>query len=110
MSELLAPKRIYKMTRLGKGDWLLPSNDAQTLWRICSYEEDGSADITGTFWNLWRWDGGFPTIDSLAGALEMNDWTMWELWDSGYRRRADVVNAALAREAALARVTGDPQP
>ena len=54
------PERKYAMTRLGKGDYLLPSNDARWLLRIATYEEDGSAEygdgkpVVGTFWAVYR--------------------------------------------------------
>ena len=38
-------ERKYQMTRISAGDYLLPSNDGKTLWRICAYEEDGSAAV-----------------------------------------------------------------
>jgi len=50
------PSRVYAMTRLGDGDYLLPSNDARTLWRLYRYREDGSVTfdngrkLVGTFW------------------------------------------------------------
>lgn len=108
----VAIERTYKLTRLGKGDYLLPSNDAQTLWRIASYEEDGSATyqkeftpgkgpsgreyvLRGTFWNLYRWDGGFPTPEQLAAAFEDSEWTRWDFWSGPHATRADAVKAAL---------------
>ena len=36
-------ERKYVITKLREGDYLLPSNDAQTIWRLASHEEDGSA-------------------------------------------------------------------
>lgn len=38
----MAAPRKYAMTRLAAGDYLLPSNDGRTLWRLERYE-DGAA-------------------------------------------------------------------
>lgn len=82
------------MTRLSRGDYLLPSNDAQTLWRIATYEE-----IEGEmYWGLWRWDGGFPTGEQIAAALEEGWWTdRWEFWEGEHRSRGSAAEAALNR-------------
>ncbi len=94
--------RVYKLTRLRKGDYLLPSNDAHTLWRISSYEDGPSHGIIEwprdrIFWRLSRWDGGFPTIDQLAAALE-DDWYWSDRWDEvggGFSTRTEAIEAAL---------------
>ena len=96
-------ERRFQMIRLGKGDYLLPSNDAQTLWRIASYEdgpshgiEDWPRDIT--LWALWRWDGGMPTVDEIAASLDDPDpWYRWEHWEGGYRTRKAAIEGALKR-------------
>jgi hypothetical protein len=81
-------RRQYRMIRLEKGDYLLPSNDAQILWRIAQYHEDDGTKL----WGLWRWDGGMPTIDQIAAALDEGMWTdRWEYWDGGYRKRSEVI-------------------
>lgn len=54
------PERQWQMVRLGPGDWLLPSNDRKTLWRIQKYpERDGTLTrgntgqvVNGDFWRL----------------------------------------------------------
>jgi hypothetical protein len=44
--------RQHRMIRLEKGDYLLPSNDAQILWRIAQYDEDDGTKL---------WDSGVGT-------------------------------------------------
>lgn len=54
-------ERKWQMTRLWPGQYLLPSNDRQTLWKITRYEErdgtltrgDGSV-VNDDFWRLER--------------------------------------------------------
>lgn len=89
-----ATARRYLMIRLDKGDYLLPSNDAQILWRIAKYVEDDGSE----WWGLWRWDGGMPTVDQIAAALDEGMWTdRWEFWEGGYRTRSDAVEAVVKR-------------
>lgn len=98
-----APTRSYRMIRLGKGDYLLPSNDAQTLWRVATYEdgpshgvEDWPRDVR--LWGLWKWDGGMPTVDQVAAALDEALWSdRWEFWEGGYETRKAAIEGALKR-------------
>lgn len=97
------PTRTHRMIRLGKGDYLLPSNDAQTLWRIATYEDGPSHGVVDwpkdiTLWGIWKWDGGMPTVDQVAAALDEGLWTdRWEFWEGGYRKRSDAIEGALKR-------------
>ena len=101
-------ERNYAMIRLGAGDWLLPSNDGQTMWRLHSYEEDGSAwredeqgrkhFIRGTHWNVSR-----MTMMKLQALVEspvttdedILDWDEWEAWASSLRSRREAVAETL---------------
>jgi hypothetical protein len=91
-------ERRYALTRVRAGDYLLPSNDGKTIWRIKAYDEDGSAQyqdergwhpILGHFWAVWRYVG------RSVERLDPDDWTDWEQWDSSYRTRAEAVRCAL---------------
>lgn len=91
--------RKYALTRIGKGDYLLPSNDGTRLWRIYSYEEDGSAEwsdgtkIKGTFWACARHVDPLPSIRHTVDWL---DWTNdWEPWAMIQRTRQDAIAEAL---------------
>lgn len=36
-------ERLYRMVRLRAGDYLMIDNERRNLWRITSYEEDGTS-------------------------------------------------------------------
>lgn len=96
-------QRVYAMTKIGPGDYLLPSNDATTLFRIYTYQEDGSAEfvarpgakpkpLVGTFWAIAR--RPFPNLD--ADPSELLSWGGgWEFAGGPYRTRAQAIEAAL---------------
>jgi hypothetical protein len=87
--------RKYQMTRVRRGDYLLPSNDAQTLYRIHAYHEDGSAGFTGTFWGVMRWPDGMPT-DADVQHEDFLDWDRWREVSWGHRSRAAAIKDVLA--------------
>jgi hypothetical protein len=95
-------ERLYAMTKLGAGDWLLPGNDGQTLWRIRSYDEDGSAvrgdgtPVIGTFWAVYRFRYPLERLSSEPDVWESE--SAWIECEFGHRRRADAITAALAAE------------
>jgi hypothetical protein len=78
-------ERLWQMTRLGAGDYLLPSNDRQTLWRIRKYQErdgtltrgDGSV-VNGDFWSLHGWKHTTPPAEYQFDEYErLTDWHNW---------------------------------
>lgn len=82
-------ERKYALTRIKAGDYLLPSNDGATLFRLATYEEDGSGEFSsdgktwrvlrGTFWAVYR--RPMPALDqATADLLEWSD--AWE-WIAG---------------------------
>lgn len=58
------PDRLWALHRVRSGDYLLPSNELDVLWRVSTFDEDGSAfwidqrqvrhHIVGRFWRLRR--------------------------------------------------------
>jgi hypothetical protein len=93
----LVTERKYVLTRISAGDYLLPSNDGSTLWRIYTYEEDGSAEysdgtkLVGKFWACARRPipaEGVPIDDLLA-------WSAWEFWAGPLNSRKDAIAEAL---------------
>ncbi len=93
-------ERKYAMTRIGPGDYLLPANDGATLWRIYSYEEDGSAErmdgskVLGTFWMAAKFDTRVAQNDLLP--YDFLEWHRWEPWTSTLTTRREAIKAALA--------------
>lgn len=84
--------RKYAMTMIGPGDWLLPSNDAEMIWRISRYDDP---EMTGqtTGWQLHN----MPLL-SFQRLLDRNwedptDWAHWDYDSGGYRTRSEAVDA-----------------
>lgn len=99
-------ERRYRMLRLSTGDYLLPSNDARTTWRLKRYYEHGDAIITdrggrerplvGAFWEAYRFAG--HSAQAMAESIEDEDWSLWECWGSTMRTRREAIDFALSRE------------
>lgn len=91
-------ERKYAMTRIKKGDYLLPSNDARTLFRIANYEEDGSAEwgngrkLIGTYWAVYRRPMPREGV-SVGSLLEWDD--DWEFWSGPHENRQQAIEEAL---------------
>lgn len=80
-----AIEQRYAMTRVEAGDYLIPSNDGKTLWRLRSYHEDGSAyfvdratgketKIVGTFWSALRFNGPVEEAERLLRLEPPDPW------------------------------------
>lgn len=73
------PQRKYALTKIAAGDYLLPSNDAQTIWRITAYTDGPSNGLEipkdRKFWGLWRWDSA--CYASRSGVVDPDDWEQW---------------------------------
>lgn len=95
--------RSYALTKVAPGDYLFPSNDGKTLWRVTSYQEDGSAEyvdanghwrkVLGTFWGVTYYTGPGEIVSLPDDFLE------WENWDTsvvGLRTRAQAIEEVLA--------------
>jgi hypothetical protein len=107
-----AVERKYQMVRVGAGDYLLPSNDGLTLWRIHRYHENGSLEISvgdgktkkvvGDFWACHRMP--MPDPDDPAkwpGDEELTEWPgAWKEYAWGYVKRQDAITDALKARAA----------
>lgn len=76
-------RRRYVLTKVSAGDYLLPSNDAQSLWRIARDEREG--------WSLWRW------ADELSVAIfeHLDDWNRWECMAAHLSTRDEGVREAM---------------
>ena len=95
--------RVYAMTRVGPGDYLLPSNDGKTLWRIHRYlDRDEGRDVM--IWAASFYAG--PGWGTLSGSLpdDYLDWhrgymglqSYWREWGTWFRTRAEAIDYALA--------------
>lgn len=98
MTEEALDERKYALTRVVAGDYLLPSNDAQTIWRIHRYIEGPSTGIDHLsrdrmVWGVWKWIGANTTEGT---CVDTTDWDRWEAWDlSMYATRSEAIAAAL---------------
>lgn len=92
-------ERKYALTKVDKGDYLLPSNDRATLWRIAVYVDGPSSGLTDwpkdkTLWGLWRFIGR-PVTDGLTLDLGDLDWGEWECVEQGFATRQDAIDEAI---------------
>jgi hypothetical protein len=89
----MGAERKYTLTKVAAGDYLLPANDAKTVWRIMVYEDGPSHGVESMaadrmFWGIWKWRGDPHCIDIAA-------MDRWEMVDSTYETRQQAIDAAL---------------
>lgn len=102
-------ERTYAMIRVRAGLYLLPSNDAQTIFRLSSYEEHGDGqwqdddgrwhEIRGTFWEVARMP--MTTMERLTNDPSTDDDSIlysdeWESSCAGLRTRREAIEEALS--------------
>lgn len=80
MSE--TPERKYALTKLSPGDYLLPSNDAQYLWRL-------TRDADGTGWSI-----SFKTMQEVKSGHDSFD-NGWICVEQCLSTRNEAMNEAL---------------
>lgn len=100
-------ERKYVLTRIQAGDYIFPSNDAESLLRVSSYFEDGSATVSadgvnwkplrGTFWSAYRFDGPLEDAQRLmdVNPEEFVAWTRWREIATTLNTRAEAIDEAL---------------
>jgi hypothetical protein len=93
MSATTEIRRKYALTKIACGDYLLPSNDGQTIWRLCTYEDGPSHGLEEwprdvTLWGVWKWTGAGDAVDP-------GDWGQWDMWEGTLQTRAEAIHAAL---------------
>jgi hypothetical protein len=85
----------YALTKVGAGDYLLPSNDAQNIWRIHRYTDGPSNGLDlprdRELWGVWRWTGRVGP----GTYVDTGSWDRWELRSDTYDTRRDAITAAL---------------
>lgn len=99
-------ERRYRMVRVAAGDYILPSNDGRTLWRIATYVERGDAAwvdadgnehaIVGTFWASWKYDRPFHNQGEWTDP-DFLEWHNWLHWEGPFNTRREAVDSALRR-------------
>lgn len=94
--------RKYQMTRVRAGSYLLPSNDAQTLWHVYSFEDGISHGVDHpdrTYWACARFLGTYEQAVFAASADVENYGYItrdgWQETDTYLRTRKDATDAAL---------------
>jgi hypothetical protein len=105
-------ERTYALTRLRAGSYLLPSNDAQTLWHIYSFVDGKSHGLDGepdrTWWGCARYEGT-PEQAYEAVLRDMDEYgyirhdsgypsyrSSWREADTYLRTRRAAIEAALS--------------
>jgi hypothetical protein len=92
---MTAVERKYALTKIGEGDWLLPSNNAEIIWRIHRPRLTGQTHA----WQLHT----IPVL-SFQRILDRNwedprEWAHWDYDSGGYRTRREAIDAAMGAEA-----------
>jgi hypothetical protein len=82
MVGMMSPQieRRYALTKVSPGDYVVPSNDAQSAFRMTRSEGEG--------WDLWRW------TDEVS-RLEIGDWSRWECIAQQCATRAEAIAEAM---------------
>ena len=105
--------RKYAATRIEAGDYLIPSNDATTIWRVNSYKDNGvyiewKSNDAGlmhlggparTRWQAHRYKLTVAQLDALGDELPRDflEWDQWQ-YDSGdYPTKAAAIKAVIDR-------------
>ena len=85
-------ERKYQLTKIEAGDYLLPSNDGRTVWRIRRYTDGPSGGLEHwpkdrEVWGIWGWRGA---------TLELTlDEDKWAYWDGLCDTREEAIQLAL---------------
>lgn len=98
--------RRYVLTKIEPGDYLLPSNDGRTLWRIKRSEEIEPVERGGhttmrrvPVWEAWRYMGIVaPHVDRRLPD-DFLEWSEWEACASWCATRADAIREAMRMSA-----------
>lgn len=89
-------ERLYQFSRVRSGDYLLPGNDARTLWRIAHYDEEFIGPDSETVelklcWGIWKWT---HTLDS-GHPVDTQDWNEWEFFEGFLKTRREAIDRAV---------------
>jgi len=103
-------ERRYALTKIAAGDYLLPGNDARSLWRITRGEEtvpvESGADRWRheytrrvIVWEAWRYTAGRITNPPDLPD-DFLDWSHWSCEASWCDTRAEAIREALRMSSA----------
>lgn len=92
------PERKYAMTKISKGDYLLPGNDGKTIYRLEQYEDGPSYGLYDwprdkLLWAVWRWTGDPNCVDVSDSPARWCDY--WELVADVFPTRREAIGRAL---------------
>jgi len=88
-------EKHYRSIRISQGDYIQPSNDGKTLWRVFTYGEDGSLEgWKGTFWATAKYDRPFHNNGEWMDE-DFLEWSSWLHWAGPYRTKREAVEDAL---------------
>jgi hypothetical protein len=93
-------ERKFVLTRLEGGDYLLPGNSGETLWRIARGQEEAESGRMFSCWQVWR--APARIVQRMrAGTMGVEDleWSEWECWESFCKTREEAVQSALREDA-----------
>ncbi len=96
----MSVERRYALRRIGAGDYLLPSNDGRTLWRVQRYTDGPSAGLADwprdlTFWRVLRWPHALSE-DTKLDEYDVGDLSRWHEVAEMFKTRRDAIRAALS--------------
>lgn len=86
-------ERKYAITKIEAGDYILPSNDAKTLWRIQKLGSvGGSEDNVEWDWSEAGWYvSKYNQYVDQTLQIDVDDWSFWTDWSGPYATRAEAV-------------------
>jgi hypothetical protein len=89
-----SPERSFSLVRLseGGGDWLLPDNNEETLWRLRLYDEKTTRG-TVQRWGIWCWR--FEIEEAPHRPPNVADEDEWKHVHGSLRSRAETIKVAL---------------
>jgi hypothetical protein len=94
----MSVQRKYQLTRISAGDYLLPSNAADQIWRISKYTDGPSNGLDlprdRDFWSVRRWTGRVGP----GTYVDVKDWDRWEHYADLFDSRREAIDAALKAE------------
>ena len=101
-------ERKHELRKIGSGDYLLPDDGKQVLWRVHRYGDLAAGGWRGMVevqcWAIWRYkeplDGDGAIKRWEHPALVKEGWDGWQRVGAGRSTRTEAIQAALTRRCA----------